>query len=104
MLVLQAPPFTFVDNNKTGNDRFHGFAIDILNDVARMLNFDFEIYEVPDGFFGDKNATTGEWNGIIGELLNGVHTNLHGIFFLFLFILSFLFGDMACPLQFCKPK
>jgi hypothetical protein len=54
-----------------GNDRYEGFSIDLIKEISRMLKFDYTIYEVPDGKFGARNLT-GEWNGIIRELLIGV--------------------------------
>jgi hypothetical protein len=56
-----------------GNDRFEGFAVDLIYEVAKMLEFDYEIYLVNDGKFGNK-LSNGEWNGMIGELLSGVCT------------------------------
>ena len=56
---------------RAGNDRFEGFAVDLIAEVAKMLNFDYDIYLVHDGKFGSKMAD-GNWNGMIGELLAGV--------------------------------
>lgn len=66
---------------RLGNDRFEGFAVDLITEVAKMLDFNFEIYLVHDGKFGTKKEN-GEWNGMIGELLAGV------IFFGFFFFLN----------------
>jgi len=57
-----------------GNDRFEGYAVDLIKEVAGMLSFDYEIYLVHDGNFGTKGSN-GEWNGMIGELLSGVRKN-----------------------------
>ena len=56
---------------RKGNDRFEGFAIDLIREVANMLKFDYEVYLVHDGNFGSKQED-GSWNGMIGELLEGV--------------------------------
>ena len=64
--------------NFTGNDRFEGFAIDLLHTVSKALKFDYEVYLVPDGNFGVK-LPNGEWNGIIGEILSGVSIVLYCI-------------------------
>lgn len=48
-----------------------GFCIDILLDLSERLEFNFEIEVVKDKTFGKKNSE-GEWNGIIGELVNRV--------------------------------
>lgn len=59
--------------SRKGNDRFQGFAVDLIDEIARMLDFEYEIYLVHDGNFGSKKSN-GEWNGMIGELLAGVRT------------------------------
>lgn len=56
---------------RKGNDRFQGFAVDLIHEVAKMLGFQYEIHLVADGNFGSKQED-GEWNGMIGELLAGV--------------------------------
>jgi hypothetical protein len=58
-----------LDTNGTNStQKFVGFCIDILLDLAERLNFTFEIEIVKDKTFGKKNEK-GEWNGIIGELV-----------------------------------
>ena len=57
--------------NRKGNDRFQGFAVDLIAEVAGMLDFDYDIYLVHDGNFGSKQGDS-NWNGMIGELLAGV--------------------------------
>lgn len=58
-----------------GNNRFEGFAVELIADIAEMLDFEYEIYLVNDGKFGNK-LPNGEWNGMIGELLAGVNKNI----------------------------
>jgi hypothetical protein len=59
----------FLDPNRTNStNKFVGFCIDILLDLADRLNFTFEIEIVKDEIFG-KRSDKGEWNGIIGELV-----------------------------------
>ncbi|XP_069184022.1 glutamate receptor ionotropic, kainate 2 isoform X2 [Procambarus clarkii] len=53
----------------TGNDRFEGFCIDLLNEIASILKFNYTLVPVPENKYGNKNRTTGEWNGMIRELL-----------------------------------
>ncbi|KAL4230474.1 hypothetical protein ACF0H5_010856 [Mactra antiquata] len=55
---------------RIGNDRFEGFAVDLIREVADMLDFKYELYLVHDGKFGSKRAD-GSWDGMIGELLHG---------------------------------
>ena len=57
-----------------GNDKFEGFGVDLLNEIAKVFEKDFnskfkyQIQIVADGEYG-KEQPNGEWNGMVGELL-----------------------------------
>ncbi|KAH8376031.1 hypothetical protein KR093_005603, partial [Drosophila rubida] len=55
--------------NYTGNDRFYGFCVDILETVSREVGFDYILDLVPDRKYGAKDPETGEWNGMVAELI-----------------------------------
>ncbi|CAF1077261.1 unnamed protein product [Adineta steineri] len=68
--TLLEPPYVMLNPNSTNStQKFVGFCIDILLDLSERLNFSYEIEIVKDTTFGKKNEK-GEWNGIIGELVN----------------------------------
>jgi len=46
-----------------------GLVPDIFNSMARHLNFTFTLALSRDGAWGSKNASTGKWSGIIGDLI-----------------------------------
>lgn len=59
------------DKELVGNDRFEGFCIDLLKELASILGFSYVIQPVQDekyGFQDDK----GQWNGMIKELMEHV--------------------------------
>lgn len=57
-----------------GNERYEGFCIDLLIEIAKIVGFDFNIVPVPDGRYGVR--TNGKWDGIVKELIDRVsHTN-----------------------------
>ena len=62
--------------NYTGNNRFYGFAIDLLEEVARISKFSYIVDLNPDGVYGVKNPVTGEWNGIVKQLMAHVRQTL----------------------------
>ena len=67
-------PFTMFKKDhkdRTGNDRFEGFSVDLIELVAKELKFDYELYLVHDGKFGSR-LPNGQWNGVVGELVVGV--------------------------------
>lgn len=51
---------------------YKGYCIDLLNKLQEELGFQYKIHLVKDGLYGSKNKTTGEWNGMMGELIGGV--------------------------------
>ena len=55
----------------TGNEKYEGFCIDILKELAEIYNFNYTIYNVPDNKYGLPNEK-GEWNGLVKELIVGV--------------------------------
>uniref|UniRef100_A0A183CQ11 Glutamate receptor n=1 Tax=Globodera pallida TaxID=36090 RepID=A0A183CQ11_GLOPA len=47
--------------------QFEGFCIDLLKEMAKLLNFTYDIEVVDDGTYGVEDEY-GRWNGIIGVL------------------------------------
>ena len=58
--------------NFTGNDRWEGYSIDMLNEIAKELGFFYLLHNSYDGNWGGKNEDTQEWNGMVEELATGV--------------------------------
>lgn len=58
--------------NMTGNERFFGFCVDILGRIATEVGFDYIIDLVPDKKYGAKDPDTGEWNGMVLQLMKHV--------------------------------
>jgi hypothetical protein len=54
-----------------GNDKYEGFCIDLLEDIAKLNEFEYEIYVVPDGMYGAR-IDDETWSGMLGELLDAV--------------------------------
>lgn len=60
------------EKNLTGNERFFGFCVDILSRVANEVGFDYILDLVPDKKYGAKDPLTGEWNGMVLQLMKHV--------------------------------
>lgn len=58
--------------NYTGNARFYGFCVDVLDRVAKETGFDYLLDLVPDRKYGAKDPISGEWNGMVAELIKHV--------------------------------
>lgn len=58
--------------NRTGNDRYEGYCIDLIKELSTIRNFKYELNvlegETPP--YGSKNDK-GEWSGLIRELIDG---------------------------------
>jgi len=58
-------------NRMSFNERYEGFCMDVIYELAKEVRFKYEFHMVPDGSYGspkDKSNPTGAWNGMIGEL------------------------------------
>ncbi|XP_044270329.1 glutamate receptor ionotropic, kainate 2-like isoform X3 [Tribolium madens] len=56
--------------NVVGNERYEGFCIDLLREIASMVGFEYRIVLVPDSKYGVIDLETGEWNGIVRQLMD----------------------------------
>lgn len=58
----------------TGNDRFEGFGVDIIEQLANMYGFKYEFVVQEDGDYGRpiQKGNSTEWTGMIGEVMAGV--------------------------------
>ncbi|XP_045435755.1 glutamate receptor ionotropic, kainate 1 [Pipistrellus kuhlii] len=57
------------DQPLSGNDRFEGFCLDLLQELSSILGFVYDVQLVPDGKYGAQDAQ-GEWNGLVRELMD----------------------------------
>lgn len=57
--------------NMTENDMYEGFAIDLVERIAQKCKFKYEIV-VKDIENGKEDPVTGQWSGIVGEIVNKV--------------------------------
>lgn len=56
----------------TGNDRYEGFAIDIIQEMSKMLGFNYTFEVQADNVYGSFNNITMKWNGMLGKIIDGV--------------------------------
>ncbi|KAM4704300.1 glutamate receptor ionotropic, kainate 4 isoform 2-T2 [Rhinophrynus dorsalis] len=52
-----------------GNDRYEGFCVDMLKELAKILRFNYKIRLVADGVYGVPELN-GTWTGMVGELIS----------------------------------
>lgn len=56
-----------------GNDQYEGFSKDLMDEIARVKNFKYRLVLVSDNHYGNHDPITNKWNGMIGEILEGVN-------------------------------
>merc|ERR1719187_1975995 len=54
--------------NEDGEEEFYGYCIDLIDEITKIVNFEYEIKEAPDGKFGTMDENN-EWNGMIQQLI-----------------------------------
>lgn len=64
------------ENNEV---RYEGYCVDLIEEIKKLVGFEYEIYVAPDNKFGNMDEN-GQWNGMIKELIEKVRI----LFFLFL--------------------
>uniref|UniRef100_A0A8D3DJ07 Glutamate receptor n=1 Tax=Scophthalmus maximus TaxID=52904 RepID=A0A8D3DJ07_SCOMX len=71
-LEKEEPYVMFKKSDKPlyGNDRFEGYCIDLLRELSNILGFTYEVRLVEDGRYGAQDENTGQWNGMIKELMD----------------------------------
>ncbi|CAG4981440.1 unnamed protein product [Colias eurytheme] len=72
VVTVEEKPYVMVKEgwNLQGNARFEGFCIDLLARVAARAGFDYRLRLVPDNMYGAWDPDTGQWNGIVRELID----------------------------------
>uniref|UniRef100_A0A670IJ56 Glutamate receptor n=1 Tax=Podarcis muralis TaxID=64176 RepID=A0A670IJ56_PODMU len=72
--ILEEPYVMFKKSDKPlyGNDRFEGYCIDLLRELSTFLGFTYEIRLVEDGKYGARDDASGQWNGMVRELIDHV--------------------------------
>lgn len=63
--VVQPP---FIIRDEAAPKGFRGYCIDLIDAIAEIVKFDYDIKEVEDNKFGSMNDK-GEWNGVVRKLI-----------------------------------
>ncbi|KAK8724139.1 hypothetical protein OTU49_011216, partial [Cherax quadricarinatus] len=72
IITIEETPFvmTKLAKNMTGNGRYEGFCVDLIRQVSTMAGFEYEIVVSGDGLYGLIDTETGEWNGLVRDLID----------------------------------
>ena len=59
-------------DNRTGRVHMYGFCVDLLQRIAPMAGFDFEIEIEQNGRYGTYNETAKQWDGLVRTIITQV--------------------------------
>jgi ABC-type amino acid transport substrate-binding protein len=65
-------PFLMVANKSSEGIVFEGFLVDLIDHISEETGLSYEMHLVADGRYGQRLPTDGDWNGMIGELVDDV--------------------------------
>jgi ionotropic glutamate receptor len=54
-------------------EKYEGYVIDLLKYLSEEVKFKYKFHLVGDGKYGSLNENTGEWNGMLRELIDQVY-------------------------------
>lgn len=55
----------------SGNDRYEGFGIDIIDEISKILEFNYTL-QVEQSDYGSYNPIAKQWSGMLGKIMAGV--------------------------------
>ncbi|XP_034829301.1 glutamate receptor ionotropic, kainate 2-like [Maniola hyperantus] len=73
LTALSAPYGMLKESSKKleGNDRYEGFGIEIIEELAKMNEFNYTFDIQADGVYGSYDSKTGKWNGMMEKIMDG---------------------------------
>uniref|UniRef100_A0A5S6Q298 Ionotropic glutamate receptor C-terminal domain-containing protein n=1 Tax=Trichuris muris TaxID=70415 RepID=A0A5S6Q298_TRIMR len=73
--VVQVPPFVRIYREQNGTTVYEGFCIDLIQMISKLLNFTYEMYEVPfrryKRLYYANTTKSNTMNGVLPELHEG---------------------------------
>ncbi|XP_069180620.1 glutamate receptor ionotropic, kainate 2 [Procambarus clarkii] len=72
IITIEETPFvmTRLANDTSGHGRYEGFCVDLIAYVAAMAGFEYQIEVSEDSLYGLIDTDTGEWNGLVRDLID----------------------------------
>ncbi|XP_017892961.2 glutamate receptor ionotropic, kainate 1-like [Ceratina calcarata] len=72
VLIAISPPYGMLKQSSdmmVGNDRYEGFGIDIIQELSKMLGFNYTFEVQTDNVYGSYSKETGKWTGMLGKII-----------------------------------
>ncbi|XP_076658018.1 glutamate receptor ionotropic, kainate 2 isoform X2 [Halictus rubicundus] len=74
VLIAISPPYGMLkesSNMMTGNDRYEGFGIDIIQELSKTLGFNYTFEVQSDNVYGSYSKKLKKWDGMLGKIIDG---------------------------------
>ncbi|KAK2579603.1 hypothetical protein KPH14_010896 [Odynerus spinipes] len=74
VLISMTKPYGMVKQSAamlTGNERYEGFGIDIIQELSKSLGFNYTFEVQTDSVYGSYQNKTGKWTGMIAKIIDG---------------------------------
>ncbi|XP_014608313.1 PREDICTED: glutamate receptor ionotropic, kainate 2-like [Polistes canadensis] len=74
VLISMTKPYGMVKESATmlsGNERYEGFGIDIIEELSKSLGFNYTFEVQTDSVYGSYINKTGKWSGMLGKIIEG---------------------------------
>ena len=79
------------DDPDTVKDRpYIGLCMDLLDVLHTNLGFNYVVEVVPDGNYGGIDSVTGQWNGMVGELIRDVSRDKTKLFIQYIHNINYI--------------
>lgn len=72
---FQTKPYAMLKDTTSsliGNDRFEGFCVDLIQELSKILGFNYTFTVQLDGNNGNFDRKSKTWDGMIGQVVHGV--------------------------------
>ncbi|XP_034829420.2 glutamate receptor ionotropic, kainate 3-like [Maniola hyperantus] len=73
VLIARNDPYVMRQMSITrlsGNARYEGFCIELIDELSKVLGFNYTFVEQEDGDYGSLNPDTHEWSGMLRRLID----------------------------------
>ncbi|CAG9831888.1 unnamed protein product [Diabrotica balteata] len=74
VLITMTKPYAQLKESThrlSGNDRYEGYAIDLIEEIAKILGFEYTFMVRNDNQHGHFDSLSGKWTGMIADVIDG---------------------------------
>ncbi|XP_078495667.1 glutamate receptor ionotropic, kainate 2-like [Ciona intestinalis] len=72
VITMNAPPFVMREDENVANSTYTGYSFELFRKLQEDIGFTYEVMTMPSGVFGARDPLSGQWNGLIGQIVDGL--------------------------------